>query len=94
MVVVGALVFRMVGVFLCLLGTKLTMRERVFCMIAYSPKATVQAAIGAIPLAMGLPCGQMVLTVAVLSIIITAPIGAFFIDRLYNKLLIKEADKS
>ena len=83
----GVLVFRMAGVFLCLLGTSLDRRERLFCMIAYMPKATVQAAIGAIPLSMGLACGQIVLTVAVLSILITAPLGSFLIERTYKKLL-------
>ena len=88
--VVLALVFRMGGVFLCLLKTKLTGKEKVFCMVAYTPKATVQAAIGAVPLSMGLPCGQTVLTVAVLSIMITAPFGAICVDNLYKKLLSKE----
>ncbi|MDF2942096.1 MAG: potassium transporter [Herbinix sp.] len=86
-VIVGALMFRMVGVFFCLLKTKLSRKERIFCMLAYSPKATVQAAIGAIPLAMGLACGDKVLTVAVLSIIFTAPLGALMIDKTYQKLL-------
>ena len=88
--VVLALVFRMGGVFLCLLKTKLTGKEKVFCMVAYTPKATVQAAIGAVPLSMGLPCGQTVLTVAMLSILITAPFGAICVDNLYKKLLSKE----
>lgn len=83
------LLFRMAGVLLCLVKTKLTPKERVFCMIAYTPKATVQAAIGAIPLSMGLPCGKLVLTLAVLSILITAPFGAVAIDKLYGRLLIK-----
>lgn len=87
-ILIGAvLCFRMVGVFLCLLGTKLTMRERLFCMFAYTPKATVQAAIGGIPLAMGLSCGNIVLTVAVLAILITAPLGAFLIDVTYKRFL-------
>lgn len=87
-ILIGAvLCFRMVGVFLCLLGTKLTMRERLFCMVAYTPKATVQAAIGGIPLAMGLSCGNIVLTVAVLAILITAPLGAFLIDVTYKRFL-------
>ena len=81
------LVFRMAGVFVCLIKTKLSIKERLFCMLAYMPKATVQAAIGGIPLAMGLKCGEIVLTVAVLSIIITAPLGAFIIDITYKKLL-------
>jgi NhaP-type Na+/H+ or K+/H+ antiporter len=89
-VIVGALLFRMVGVFFCLMKTKLTRKERIFCMLAYTPKATVQAAIGAIPLAMGLACGDKVLTVAVLSILFTAPIGAFLVDKTYKKLLSKE----
>lgn len=83
----GVLIFRMIGVFLCLLKTKLSMKERVFCMIAYTPKATVQAAIGGVPLAMGLSCGNIVLTVAVVAILITAPLGAFCIDVTYKKLL-------
>ncbi len=86
-----ALMFRMIGVFFCMLKTKLTMRERLFCMIAYLPKATVQAAIGSLPLAMGLPCGQIVLTVAVLAILVTAPLGAFGIDMTY-KVLLKEKE--
>ena len=85
-----ALVFRSIGVLLCLLKTSLTGKERVFCTIAYLPKATVQAAIGSVPLAMGLPCGQMVLSVAVLAILITAPLGALGIDRSYQHLLKKE----
>ena len=88
--ILGVLVFRMMGVFLCLLKTKLTMKERMFCMIAYTPKATVQAAIGGVPLAMGLSCGNIVLTVAVVAILITAPLGAFCIDFAYKKLLIKD----
>lgn len=87
LVVLGALVFRMVGVFVCLLRTPLSAKERLFCMIAYTPKATVQAAIGSVPLTMGLGCGQIVLTVAVLAILITAPLGAFSIDLTYRRLL-------
>ena len=82
-----ALLLRMAGVFLCLLKTGLSGRERLFCMIAYVPKATVQAAIGGIPLAMGLDCGPIVLTVAVVSILITAPLGAAAVDLTYKKLL-------
>ncbi|MDD3205060.1 MAG: cation:proton antiporter [Lachnospiraceae bacterium] len=85
--ILGVLVFRMLGVFLCLIKTKLTMKERTFCMLAYTPKATVQAAIGGVPLAMGLSCGNIVLTVAVLAILITAPVGAFAIDYTYAKFL-------
>lgn len=88
--VAGALVFRMTGVYTCLIKTKITIKERVFCMVAYTPKATVQAAIGSLPLAMGLACGQKVLTVAVVSILITAPFGAICIDRLYRKLLVQD----
>ena len=87
LLVIGALVFRMSGVAMSLIKTKLTRQEKLFCMIAYTPKATVQAAIGAIPFTMGLACGQTVLTVAVLSILITAPFGAICIDNLYKKLL-------
>lgn len=89
LVVLGVLVFRMAGVFCCLLKTKLLMKERIFCMIAYMPKATVQAAIGSIPLTMGLPCGKIVLTVAVLAILITAPLGAFGVDMTYKRFLEK-----
>lgn len=85
--IVGALVFRMLGVWLCMLGTEVRVRERVFCMLAYTPKATVQAAIGGIPLSLGLACGDIVLTVAVLAIVLTAPIGAFAIDVSYRRLL-------
>ena len=87
LVIVGALIFRMAGVFVCLLGTSLNARERLFAMLAYTPKATVQAAIGGIPLALGFACGDTVLTVAVLAIVITAPLGAFAIDLTYKKLL-------
>ena len=88
-IILGALIFRMAGVALCMEGTKLKLKERVFCMLAYTPKATVQAAIGGVPLSMGLACGNTVLTVAVLAIIITAPLGAFAIDMTYRKLLKK-----
>lgn len=87
-----ALAFRSVGVMLCLLGTKLNRKERLFCVIAYLPKATVQAAIGAIPLSMGLGCGQSILSVAVLAILITAPLGAMGMDRSYKRLLSKAGD--
>ena len=86
-VIIGALVFRMFGVFVCLLGTSLERKERLFTMLAYTPKATVQAAIGGIPLALGFTCGDLVLTVAVLAIVLTAPLGAFAIDLSYKKLL-------
>ncbi len=82
-------VFRMAGVALCMYKTNLNSKERLFTAFAYMPKATVQAAIGGIPLAMGLECGEIVLTVAVVSIILTAPIGAFLIDKTYKKLLVK-----
>lgn len=87
LLILCVLLFRMAGVFLCLLGTNLTMKERLFCMIAYLPKATVQAAIGGVPLSMGLACGQIVLTVAVLAILITAPLGAFGVDMTYRRFL-------
>ena len=89
-VILFALVIRMIGVYSCLIKTKLSTKERVFCMIAYTPKATVQAAIGSIPLSMGLECGNLVLTVAVLAILITAPFGAIGIDSTYKKLLCNE----
>ena len=86
-----ALTFRAAGVMLCMIGTKLNLKERLFCVIAYLPKATVQAAIGSVPLSLGLPCGNIVLSVAVLAIIITAPLGAFGIDLSHKYLLKKEA---
>ena len=89
-VIIGALIFRMFGVFVCLLGTSLKRKERLFAMMAYTPKATVQAAIGGIPLALGVACGDTVLTVAVLAIVFTAPLGAFAIDLSYKKLLNKQ----
>ena len=85
-----ALLFRAVGVMLCMVGTRLNVKERLFCIIAYLPKATVQAAIGSVPMAMGLACGQIVLSVAVLAILITAPLGAIGMDASYQKLLEKE----
>lgn len=91
-VILGALVFRMLGVFVCLLGTSIKKKEILFAMMAYTPKATVQAAIGGIPLALGFACGDVVLTVAVLAIVLTAPLGAFAIDLSYKKLL-KKSDE-
>ena len=84
-----ALVFRMMGVAISLVKTKLNKKERLFCAVAYTPKATVQAALGTVPLVMGLSCGEIVLTVAVISILITAPFGAICVDNLYKKLLSK-----
>ena len=89
LLIFGVMAFRMAGVWLCTAGTALTRKERRFCMVAYMPKATVQAAIGSIPLAMGLGCGEIVLTVAVLAILITAPLGAIGIDGTYRKWLRK-----
>lgn len=89
LLIMGALLFRMIGVALSLVKTDLSRKERLFCMAAYTPKATVQAAIGGIPLTMGLNCGNIVLTVAVLSILITAPFGAICVDNLYKRLLEK-----
>ena len=89
LLIVGALLFRMLGVAFSLIKTDLLKKERLFCMLAYTPKATVQAAIGAIPLLMGLDCGNTVLTVAVLAILITAPFGAVCVDNLYKRLLMK-----
>ena len=88
-IIFAALIFRSIGVWLCLIGTPLNRKEKLFCVIAYLPKATVQAAIGSVPLSLGLPCGNMVLSVAVLSIILTAPLGAFGMDITYKKLLAK-----
>lgn len=88
--ILTALLFRTAGVLLCMIGTGLTVRERLFCVVAYLPKATVQAAIGSVPLAAGLACGKIVLSVAVMAILITAPFGAFGIDISYKKLLSKE----
>lgn len=88
-VITGALLFRIIGVALCLIKSPLTKNERVFCMGAYTPKATVQAAIAAIPLSSGLACGQDILMIAVLAIILTAPLGSFFIERSYKVLLKK-----
>ncbi|MCR5595641.1 MAG: cation:proton antiporter [Lachnospiraceae bacterium] len=85
------LLFRMLGVFICIMGTDLNIKEKLFCMIAYTPKATVQAAIGGLPLAMGLPCGEIVLTISVVAILLTAPLGAFGIDLTYRRFL--KADK-
>ena len=89
LVILGGLFFRMVGVFVCLLGTKLNTKERFFTMVAYTPKATVQAAIGGIPLSMGFACGETVLTVAVLAIVLTAPLGAFAMDFLIHRKVLR-----
>ena len=88
--IVGALVFRMLGVLVCMIKTNFNLKERAFAMMAYCPKATVQAAIGGMPLALGLACGDVVLTVAVLAIVLTAPLGAAAIDLTYKKLLTKD----
>lgn len=85
--VLGALCFRAVGVLVCVSGAHFSPKEKLFCVLSYLPKATVQAAIGGVPLAMGLGCGQIVLTVAVIAILVTAPLGALAIDRSYTKLL-------
>lgn len=89
-VIAGALVFRMLGVLVCLLGTGIKGKERLFTMLAYTPKATVQAAIGGIPLSLGFACGESVLAVSVLAIVLTAPLGAFAIDLTYKKFLKKK----
>ena len=88
MIFIG-LVFRSIAVFICLLGTNLNKKERLYTIFAYLPKATVQAAIGGVPLSMGLPCGNIVLSVAVLGILITAPLGAILMDSAKNSLLHK-----
>ncbi|MEG0423761.1 MAG: cation:proton antiporter [Erysipelotrichaceae bacterium] len=90
LIVLGALCFRMLGVACCLFKTPLNFKERLFTLLAYTPKATVQAAIGGVPLAMGLACGQQVLSIAILSILITAPFGAIAMDSTYKKLLTKD----
>ncbi len=87
LLIICVLVLRIGGVFVCLWGTKLNQKERTFTAFSYIPKATVQAAIGGLPLAMGLACGNIVLTVAVLSILMTAPLGALLIDRTFQKYL-------
>ena len=92
MIFIG-LAFRAAGVCICLIGTKLNAKERAFCVTAYLPKATVQAAIGSVPLSLGLPCGKIVLSAAVLAILITAPLGAVGIDRGYKRLLDLQSDK-
>ena len=81
------ILFRMIGVFVCVIKTKLSFKEKIFCMIAYTPKATVQAAIGGLPLAMGLSSGELILTISVVAILLTAPLGAFGIDLTYKKIL-------
>lgn len=81
------LLFRAAGVMVCVAGTRLRARERLFCVLAYMPKATVQAAIGGVPLALGLGCGDIVLTVAVLAILFTAPLGALAVDATWKRLL-------
>ncbi len=86
------LMFRMLGVFICLIATPFTVKEKLFCMLAYTPKATVQAAIGGLPLAYGLSCGSIVLTVSVIAILVTAPLGAFAIDLTYRKLLVHQGE--
>ena len=93
LMILVALLFRSVGVAICLIRTRLTKKERFFCILSYLPKATVQAAIGSVPLTMGLPCGQIVLSVAVLGILITAPLGAILIDGTYKKLLCQSKNK-
>ena len=90
LIIIGSLLFRMIGVFICLLTTKFNKKEKIFCFIAYMPKATVQAAIGAIPLSIGLSCGDLALTIAVCSILLSAPVGAYLIDHLYDKLLTQD----
>ena len=90
LVIFLSLIFSMAGVFVCVLGTGLSWKERLFCAISYLPKATVQAAIGSVPLTAGLGCGKMILSVAVLAILITAPLGALGMDLTYKKLLARE----
>lgn len=94
LVLIIGLFFRSIGVYLCLLGTKLSFKERIFCIFAYLPKATVQASIGGIALSLGLPCGATVLAVAVLAIVITAPIGGFLIDTFGKRFLTRNKDEA
>ncbi|MCR5112490.1 MAG: cation:proton antiporter [Acholeplasmatales bacterium] len=89
LVMLIGLVFRCLGVYVCIIKTKLTFKERLFSIFAYLPKATVQASIGGIALSLGLSCGSTILTVSVLTIIVTAPLGAILIDNFHKKLLIK-----
>ena len=89
-VVLIALIFRSVGVIICLFATRFNKKEKLFIIFSYLPKATVQASIGAIALSEGLDCGIVILTGAVISILITAPLGAILMDRTYNKLLNKD----
>jgi NhaP-type Na+/H+ or K+/H+ antiporter len=93
LVILGALLFRTIGVFISLIRSGLNFREMLFCNIAYIPKATVQAAVGAIPLSAGVAAGNIILSVAVLAIIITAPLGAIAIDLTYKKLLSDVAEQ-
>ena len=88
-IIIIALVFRSIGVIVCLIATSYSKKEKLFIVISYLPKATVQASIGAIALQEGLGCGNIILTAAVISILFTAPLGAILIDNLYNKLLVK-----
>lgn len=90
--IVIALIFRSLGVIICVILTKYTWKEKIFLIISYLPKATVQASIGGIALTEGLACGSIVLTAAVISILFTAPIGAILMDNLYKKLLINDEE--
>ena len=85
-----ALIFRAIGVYCCLMATDINLKERLFCAFAYIPKATIQAAIGSVPLAVGLPCGQIILSVAVLAILLTSPLGELCLELSCEKLLQKE----
>ena len=86
-----ALVFRSVGVVICLIATKFTFKEKLFIIISYLPKATVQASIGGIALSEGLACGSIVLTAAVVSILLTATLGAALMDFTYKRLLLEKS---
>ena len=92
LVILIALLFRSIGVYLSVMGTSLSLHERLFCIISYLPKATVQAAIGSVPLGLGLPSGQIILSVAIVAILITAPLGDLGIQASYQHLLQKEKD--
>ncbi|MBN2641295.1 MAG: cation:proton antiporter [Victivallales bacterium] len=91
-IIAAGLSGRSLGVFVALIGSGLNRREKLFCVFAYFPKATVQAAIGAIPLSAGIASGNLILAIAVLSIIVTAPLGAILIRTTGEKLLDKDGE--
>ncbi len=92
-VIMGGLVFRSIGTYVSLFGTGFSWREKLFCVVAYLPKATVQAAIGAVPLAAGVASGEVILAVAVLSILLTAPLGAIGI-MIFGERVLDHGERS